>query len=446
MLLHSTAATGSSTRSSRSDISDTETLFTSDFASTPHTSITGGSAKRGNRFTSDIFDSEFAMDTTPTLARSRSMIALNQLGSSNLLPQNGLLGRVKSFPALRPGGDKHVRFTASHEEDQESLLYGDGLNESSKDFNGDTRSFQSKGMASGTSLHESDPLNGSASSYDPGIGAIQPREIYVPYDQLCKRKQFQASTSLQEAGGSSSNHGTTNSKQDLSLVSNGSLESSHGASNPPLHNKNRPQSLLFTTSPPTGKFANEGEGSLTASANGEIMGVSALNSEVSTDCPPLDASSNANHPIIKGNTRTKPNKKLNHSFSPNKKTPTEGDGSPVSLPDLSHQSGSLVRFDGDTTGSVNAAPRPSTGYFHQFPQSSIKSLPLLRHFSKKSHSRVPLFPDELHGSSVFSSTRYGPIVSAAQSMTLSYTGSEQEDTETSASPSAVSIPHQTSQW
>ena len=460
-LLHTTVAARCSTLSSHSDISDTETLFTSDFASTPHvstTEVTGKDPLRG---------AEFALDVPqPPLARSRSMVALDQLGSSNLLPQNGIVSRVRSYPTLRPGGDKHVRFTAGNDDGddnddddgQDELAAFSSFDESAKELQRGARFSRSEGMASGASLHESDTLQVPPSSLKASSDFIQRAE-----DRYFGGKRYLDTGSLQEPFSGDS---TPPNHRDPSLLAGEKPETARGSSTVP---KKRPGTLQLASSPPSGNFLHVGEGSLTASINSEILGVSALNSEASTDCEPQGGiGSQDGHPLLKGNPRTKPNRVPRRSFSLNSKTatptttttPTKEDESPISLPDLSHQTGSLVRFEDLSPGSIHT--RPSTGYSHHPLQqhrlpSAIKSLPHLRHLSRRFPRSVLLHGGggggggggaELHGSSVFSSTHYGSIVSAAQSMTLSYTGSEL-DTATemaSSSPSVVSVPQDPTRW
>lgn len=380
------AQSGSLSSASDDDDGDTETLFTSDFeVSTPqiHSNADGkGSNKILGPAAQDL---DFLVDTTSHLVRARSLVALNQLGS---LVQASHLLRHKSFPMLKCHGDKHVRFQA-------------GLTSHKIDL-----------MSSEINLKESKETHTSSSSSSKahGIDTVKSKEIYVAYALQPSSRQLHYTLS---STNDSKKHDEHSDKHDYETTSTPEFHPNHLS---------------------TQVHKVEGEESLTASANGEIMGISAVNSDISTDPDQEDSEQPLGNPSQKmGTLNSRLSSKSDLNLPAKSNTVVEDNKLP-SLPDLSQ--GRCSPGTGlSTTTPASVTTRPPTCYSRP---GSVKASPL-SHF-KKHLSKPPLCAEDLHGSSVFSSTRYGPIVSAAQSTTLSYVESDQDVTDSSSAPSITLLP------
>lgn len=359
---------------SSSDEGDTEVISTSDFPSSV-------------RFSDDYGDIGRVDKKKPTgylavagssLTRSRSLLSLSEIDST---PQSCEMYRVKSFPQLK-SGDKHVRFRPSRTSDVDSTYSG----------------------ISGIDSKSSRGVCWSSSRALP----VKSKEIYVNFSYFSTSKHNYRSglSTTQE----DDEHGSTS--EEAGKEGNSTAE---GQLNPAL---------------------NEGGNSLTASANGEIMGVSAVNSDVS---PGL-------YRAREGEIEDSCDENLGQRTNPNSVLSTKSDTGlsfrskllPVvglgvdrlsSLPTLTSQSISPLRATELGAPGTKPSQASSGG-------GAIKTSPY-RHTKK--HVTIPS-QGQLHESSVFSSTRYGPIVSAAESTTLSCLGSEQDVTDSTSSASINETP------
>lgn len=187
----------------------------------------------------------------------------------------------------------------------------------------------------------------------------------------------------------------------------------------------------------------EGDNSLTASATGEILGVSAVNSN--------DLSPDMAHPQGRGqgvkiedlceddfsqrNNTSMLSTKSDMTLTCKSKSPPGGADQLSSLPDLTAQG----VFPTIETDVATPAVKP------HLRSGGMKTSPYRQH--RKKHVTIPSEgPSELHESSVFSSTRYGPIVSAAESTTLSCAGSDVTDSGSSSSVNVTPVVENLSQW
>lgn len=356
---------------SSSDDGDTEVILTPDIPSSVRFSDDDISRKEPLSITGNYLDSSAA-----ALTRSRSLLALSEIDST---AQNSQLFRVKSFPDLKPRGDKHVRFKASQTSNVDSTH-------------------------SGISGIDSKPSRGVCWSSSRPL-PIKSKEIYVNFSYFSTSKQ-------------NLRLGLSMTKEDGDL--GGTSEEAGQAGNSTAATEGQLDPAL-----------NECGNSLTASANGEIMGVSAVNSDISPD--PHDLCSNNLSP------RTNPNSMLGTKSETSLPIPPRvglGIDKPPSLPTLTTQHTPPPR-----TAKLSPPRAPNTTK----PSLLLKTSPY-RHTKKR--VTIPSQGGQLHESSVFSSTRYGPIVSAAESTTLSCVGSEQDvtDSTSSASMNETPVPKDFATW
>lgn len=367
---------------SSDDDGDTEVLFTADYPSSV-------------RFCEDEDDTLGRKDphripghldwvaTGSALTRSRSMLALSEVDSSTA-SQSGQLYRVKSYPQLKGHGDKHVRFRARQ------ASHGSNVDSTYSGF-------------SGIDSESSRRMFSSSSKALP----IKSKEIYVNFSYFSPSKCKFIS-------------GLATTQEDDELDSDSKEEPSSSTAGEGRLNP----------------VPTEGDNSLTASANGEILGVSAVNSnDVSPDVPRTEGEgqgveiedlcddnfSPRTNPSVLG-TKSDVSLTLKSGLS------LGGAKNPSSLPDLTI---SPVRTNVGTPVATGSKP-----FTNHLESSGIKT-------SRPKKKRVTIpsqGPGELHESSVFSSTRYGPIVSAAESTTLSYVDSDQDVTDSGSSSSTNVTP------
>lgn len=312
---------------------------------------------------------------------------MNHLGNSNLLSQGGHLYRVKSFPLLKGHGDKKVRFGRIPEEKDNS---------------------SSSGITGISSNEFKETYASTSSSKTTDLASIKSKEIYIACGLLGKKfEDIDRSFPPFDDNDNSDNLVQTGGpKEEVGECSNECQEAGHDQDTPNGAEGLKERHLHVQSQ------ERESDVSFTASADGDIMGVSTVNSgNASTDQPAVSEEGRACSSLSKGSARSAqelsrdkdkvawlPNVAMG-GFSPSRDLP-----------------GSITR------PSTNPSTNPSQ------PGSSIKTSPFKKHLLSR-------FSPETQGSSVFSSTHYGPIVSAAQSTTLSYVDSYQNVTDSSSTPS-----------
>lgn len=204
---------------------------------------------------------------------------------------------------------------------------------------------------------------------------------------------------------------------------------------------------------------NEEGTSLTASANGDILGVSDVD---------LDASSPNPHPAGGDSLTASTNGEIMDISAVNSEFSSEPYMEGLSASNFTPRASSRIGAKSDTILTVRSpGGGVRVGQLSSLPALSItpitdpktsprgtKLSPLLRQTGghsgvrgggkllpyRHAKKRVSLALDELHDSSVFSSTQYGPIMSAAESTTLSGIGSEQDVTDSTSSASIDPAP------
>ncbi len=170
-----------------------------------------------------------------------------------------------------------------------------------------------------------------------------------------------------------------------------------------------------------------------ASANGEILGMSALNSDVSlenTACETGEKSS-SNLSKTESNTKLKPSSSNSGTLS-----------SP--FPDIP-QLRSRSRTSSVTPTSELTCHSKSLNVGESNSPSPLPPSPQL----KKHLTKTALGLVNIYGSSVFSFSQYGPIVSAAQSTTLSVVDVDQDmmsDDSSTSTPSTIYAQKSFIQW
>lgn len=369
-----------------SEEGDTEVLFTSDYPSSVQFCEEEEDSEDVDRKGLHIIPGRLdCVATKPALTRSRSLLTLGEIDSSTM-PQSGQLYRVRSYPQLKGHGDKHVRWAGG--------TSNDGIDSTCSGFSG----------------IDSKSSSGVYSSSSKAV-TVKSKEIYVNFSYFSS--------------------GSSKHKHLAGLTGLGDTEQVGGSG--------EPGQVDVGTERLLNAAQTEGGNSLTASANGEIMGVSAVNSDVSPDSHLPEVEDLCSD---KFSQRTDPSvlsTKSDVSLSVRSKLLSGVVDKLSSLPDLSNQNVSkgfspisteLGTPSSVTKPSISTQPRPGG-------PSSLKTSPY-RHSKKR--VTIP-GPGELHGSSVFSSTRYGPIVSAAESTTLSYVGSDPDVTDSSSSTTSITAAH-----
>jgi hypothetical protein len=343
---------------SSSDEGDTEILSASDFPSSVRFNVEEDLIKANKR--------SFRPHHLPAdqiLTRTTSLVPISDVDHSNQLY------RAKSYPQLlKHHGDKHVRFRCNQLPNMESTY-------------------------SGISAIDSKPSRGVCWT-SSGAPPIKSKEIYVNFSYI---------------GGSRHNW-----KSKLSTTQEGDEQKgveawqSGDGSDVTLGQFNVAQ--------------NEGGFSLTASANGEIMGVSEVNSNVSTDPQEGDRLGVADKLGVGTNPSSRLSTKSDISLSLRSRL-SLGVEHLSSLPMLTPQI-SVSPIESGITPPDNKPSSPQAG-------SARGTLRISSH-SQRTKKRVTIPSNELE-SGVFSSTKYGPIVSAAESVTLSCLDSEQDITDVTSS-------------
>lgn len=173
---------------------------------------------------------------------------------------------------------------------------------------------------------------------------------------------------------------------------------------------------------------------ISASANGDILGVSAVS-------PDFFSASNA---AMGERVRSDDDDNMSlpsHFSCSSEECPTSDDNSGDDECQIETENDSVSTKDKSNKEGVNVARKTSQLPFSQVQHSDERESGILISFGPKGRTGIGLQPppstQDLHVSSVFSSTQYGPIVSAAQSTTLSYKGSAESDSTISTSCAEV---------
>ena len=368
--LHLTRRQSKLVSPSYSDDGETETLFSSDFASslnviTPH--------KKGYRNPALTLDLTSMSEESSNLTnRSKSFNVLHRCHQNrgHLLEvdrtSQAQLYKVRSLPSLKPQGDKHVRFTSGKIQKKKS--------------------------------------GSSPPSENPGVEEIKSKEIYVNY--------FMGKIGLEREKTRESSHPQlVISNTDICFQSDNEPEPE--GSNEDVIVNSSDSSVLH----------------ITASANSDILGVSDVNSCVSSVENSTDNVNTENEQsLISIGPESIHNETDSFSLSGQSK---DESFSGIGKLNRHHLKGTCIK--------------PSAGHFH------LKGTKYNHRFSspqfKKCLTVTAQGAGALHGSSVFSSTHYGPIVSAAQSTTLScYDDSDRDVSGASSTCSVGAVKKETSLW
>lgn len=392
---------------------DTEILYTSDFCSThldeeeeeEELEVGGASGKK--------------LDYAGSMSRSRSLMALDQ---HQKMSRGKDLYRTKSFPfLLKYPADKHVQFRAGQVCDDAGI---------------------EAGWSDVTAKNEM-----------KRVGSVKSKEIYIAYSLF---SDYPFNDELRNQGDGEKGEGTGAAVEEGDGGKGGgtgaAVEEGGGGTGAAVEEGDGGKGGGTGTAVEeggggkgegTGAAVEEGDQppqtqkhdeSLTASATGEVVGMSTVNSASSDPGGGGEGCGNSRtHHLawgegLAGTSHSAAGSSGEHrSLSPcctksdlnlslEMKTPPGGNSS---LPDLTPAIRDLARHASPTVKSAISKNTP----FHQQP---------------KKHVTIPgLGPVDLPGSSVFSSARYGPIVSAAESTTLSCGSSEQNVAGSSPSTSST---------
>ena len=179
--------------------------------------------------------------------------------------------------------------------------------------------------------------------------------------------------------------------------------------------------------------------SISASANGDILGVSAVSPDFFSSSD-VDIGERVNRDDEGDNVVSRVSLPSNFSCS-SEECPTEDYSKYNSGGDEYQSENDSVSIEppldkGKKEGD-DVARKTSRVPFSHTQHSEVREPNNLLSFGPRRTTSLglqpPLSPQGLHGSSVFSSTQYGPIVSAAQSTTLSYKGSAEGNSTVSTS-------------
>ena len=395
---------------SSSDEGDTEVISTSDFTSSVRFCEEEGLGVVGKKYRRGAPGR--TATTEQILARTQSLVAIGDFSGFNDIAKSNRLYRTKSYPQFQPQVDKHVTFRPSLTSEY-----------------------------SGISGVESKPSRGVCWSSSRAL-PVKSKEIYVNLSYFGSSKHSWRSglaMTVEDNEGGSTSEGTGKATESSMAVAEGRVDPARSEEGVDLTASANGDILGVSavnsdSSSPNPHPAEDN--SLTASANGEIMGMSAVNSEFSSE-PHVegteDLSMNSSSPKVKPSSRSRAKSDITLSLrSPGGRLKS---GQPSSLPTLS-----ITPVTGRHTPPHGTKLSP---LLHQTRGGSMGGgvkLSPLRHAKKRVTIPSLGAPGELHDSSIFSSTRYGPILSAAESTTLSCVGSEQNMTGSISSASIDQAP------